>query len=471
MDKKVRTRFAPSPTGFLHIGGLRAALFEYAYAKSLGGEFVLRIEDTDRNRFVPGSTEKLIETLKIFGLNWDEGPEVGGPFAPYVQSERLSSGVYKKIAERLVDEGKAYYCFCDKKTKDEIKLEHESHKIEVRDDCRNLTKDEIKKHLENGETPAIRLKVPDDGIISYHDFILDKDIVWNCKDIDEAMLFKSDGYPTYHLGVVADDVEMQITHILRGFEWMPSTPIHLLLFKYLNYEAPKIGHFSLILDPEGGKLSKRKRNVSCEDFLANGYLPEAILNYIMLQGWAPKDNNEIFSLPEYVANFQKGNLQIANAVFNPDKLDWFNGYYIRKLSDEDLNSKFQIVNSDFASLGFTKQIEITKLIKDRIVKLTDLNTFAKFFWETPEVEAALFGENYKEHLSTAISVLESMDDWKLESLNEKLMEEIKRKEYKVGEFFMTLRIAITGSKFTPPINDSIVILGKEETIKRLENVS
>jgi len=270
-ERRVRVRFAPSPTGYLHIGGLRAALFEYAFAKSLKGKFILRIEDTDRNRYVEGSVEKLIEVLKIFGLMWDEGPEVGGPYTPYIQSERLNSGVYKGIAEKLVSEGKAYYCFCDKKTKDEIKLEHTTSKIEVRDMCRNLSAEEIKKHLDNGEIPAIRLRVPDEGEIKYHDFVLKKDVLWQLKDVDEAMLLKSDGYPTYHLGVVADDVEMKITHILRGFEWMPSTPIHLLLFKYMEYPFPEIGHFSLILDPEGGKLSKRKRNVSCEDFLAQGF--------------------------------------------------------------------------------------------------------------------------------------------------------------------------------------------------------
>lgn len=468
MDK-VRTRFAPSPTGYLHIGGLRAALFEYAFARSLNGDFILRIEDTDRNRYVEGSVEKLINILKIFGLVWDEGPEVGGPYASYIQSERLENGLYRRTAEKLVSEGKAYYCFCDKKTKDEIKSEHESAKIEVRDPCRDLTPEDIKKHLDGGETPAIRLKVPDEGEIKYHDFVLKKDISWQLKDVDEAMLLKSDGYPTYHLGVVTDDVEMKITHILRGFEWMPSTPIHLLLFKYLDYPFPEIGHFSLILDPEGGKLSKRKRNVSCEDFLDQGYLPEAILNYVMLQGWAPKDNREIFSLDEYVHEFQNGNLQTANAVFNQDKLDWFNGHYIRSLSDDDINSKFKALSLGFSDLSEDRQIAITKLIKERIKRIGDINDFAKFFWERPTVDVNLFGSEYKTHLDATLPVLESLDKWDLENLNGKLMDLVKEKGFKTGDFFMTLRIAVTGSKFTPPINESIEILGKEETLVRLKN--
>src|SRR3989344_5896343 len=290
----VRTRFAPSPTGYLHVGSLRAGLFEYAYAKTYGGKFILRIEDTDRKMFVPGATENLIKILKLFGITWDEGPEVGGPYSPYIQSERIKKGIYEKAAKELVDRGNAFYCFCEVKNKDEIEALHERKIVELRDPCRNLSPAEIRKKLSNGLKPAIRLKVPDVGVISYNDFILKKEVKWDLKNVDEAMLLKSDGYPTYHLGVCVDDIIMEVSPILRGFEWMPSTPIHLLIYKYLGKKVPEIGHFALVLDPDGGKLSKRKGNVSCEAFLLEGYLPEALLNFIMLLGWAPKDNREIF---------------------------------------------------------------------------------------------------------------------------------------------------------------------------------
>lgn len=464
----VRTRFAPSPTGYLHIGGLRAALFEFAYAKSLGGKFILRIEDTDRKRYVEGSVDKLTEVLKVFGITWDEGPQIDGPYAPYIQSLRLASGDYKRYAVKLVEEGRAYYCFCKAKTKEEIKSEHDAKHAQTRDICRDLSPEEAQRRLGSGEIGAIRLRVPDDGEIGYFDFILNKDIVWQLRDVDEAMLLKSDGYPTYHLGVVVDDVEMKISHILRGFEWLPSTPIHLLLFKYFNYDIPKIGHFSLILDPEGGKLSKRKRNVSCEDFLAQGYLPEAILNYVMLMGWAPKDNREFFTLAEYVNTFQQGNLQIANSIFDLKKLDWFNGQYIRQKSDSELIDLFKPYLPKDADNQFLNQI--TPLIKERIVKLSDINSFAGFFFAAPQVDTQLFGPKSKEHLAVAASTLKQVEVFDKLSLDSALAQCVADNNFKTGDFFMTLRIAITGSKFTPPINESMVVLGKDEVLQRINLV-
>lgn len=466
---EIRTRFAPSPTGFLHIGGLRTALYEYAFAKSLGGKFILRVEDTDQNRFVPGATEKMTEILKVFGLNWDEGPEINGPYAPYVQSERNKTGLYKKYAEQLVADGHAYYCFCPAKSKEEIAEEHEEKVINLRDQCRNLTLEEAKKKIENGETAAIRLRVPDNEIISFTDFILKKEVSWNSDHVDEVMLLKSDGFPTYHLAVVVDDFIMKISHILRAHEWLPSTPVHLLLFKYLGFAIPEIGHMTDILDPDGGKLSKRKRSVSCEDFISQGYLPEAILNFIMLLGWAPKDNREIFTLKELVENFQEGAFQTSNAVFNQAKLDWFNGYYIRETEDAKLKALiFKFYEGKYSEDLIGKIIPI---IKDRIVKFSDFSTLAGFFFERPSVDKALFKDlPYEEHLKAAIEVLSNLLGWTNEKIQESLTKLIEEKKWKIGDFYMSFRIALTGSRFTPPITQSAEILGKEETLQRISKV-
>ncbi len=403
----IRTRFAPSPTGALHVGGLRSALYPYAMARHSKGKFILRIEDTDKKREVAGSKEKIGEILKMFGIDWDEY---------YVQSERLD--IYKKAAEKLVGEGHAYE-----------------------------------------DEGAIRLKVPKDEKVSYHDFVLDKDIEWDTNILDDMVLLKSDGFPTYHLGAMVDDQEMHITHVLRGHDWMPSTPIHLLVYKYLGGTTPEIGHLTDIMDPEGGKLSKRKGSTSVEGLLKEGYLPEAILNFIMLLGWAPKDNKEIFSLEEFVKVFDPKGLQKSNPVFNREKLDWFNGQYIRHLKVEDLRDRLVKLNKRFAELSNEKQTAAAKLVQDRLVKLSDFDEYAGFLFERPKVDIKLFGKDYKEHLKAAVDSINKDID---------LMEVVKENNFKTGDFFMSLRIAITGAKFTPPINDSIIILGKDETLQRIQ---
>lgn len=441
---KVRTRFAPSPTGSMHIGNLRTAFYAYALAKHEDGDFILRIEDTDKKREVEGGIEEIKNLLNVFNIKWDEY---------YVQSERLSK--YEEAAKKMVAEGHAYYCQCEAKNAKE-----EGFSDALRDPCRD-------KGLSSG---AIKLKVPDGEVVRFKDFVLRDEVEWNSDTVFDATLLKSDGYPTYHLAVVVDDHDMGISHVLRGHDWLPSTPIHLLVYKYLGFDVPQIGHLTDILDPEGGKLSKRKGSTSVRGLLSEGYLPEALFNFVILCGWAPKDNRELYSLEEYVEFFDVSGFQKSNPIFNREKLDWFNGEYIRKLSDENLNSKFQAINSKFAEIDSVKQLQITKLIKDRIVKLTDIDTFAKFFWEAPNADKNLLGTNYVDHIKDAIEIIENLAEWKLETLNEKLMANIKDKSYKTGDFFMDLRIAITGVKFTPPINDSIIILGKDETLERLQTV-
>ncbi len=432
INSNMRTRFAPSPTGSMHIGNLRTAFYAYALAKHSGGDFILRIEDTDKKREKEGGVEDIQRLLKIFNIKWDEF---------YIQSERLDK--YKEAAEKLIENGHAFYCQCEAKN-----AKTDGFSNELRDPCRD------KKFT----TGAIKLLVPDNEGIGFTDFVINKKVSWSTNIVGDATLLKSDGFPTYHLAVVVDDTDMKITHVLRGHDWMPSTPIHLLVYKYLGFEVPEIGHLTDIMDPDGGKLSKRKGSTSVQGLLDEGYLPEALFNFVILCGWAPKDNKELFTLEEFVEHFDQAGFQKSNPVFNREKLDWFNGQYIRQLSDESLNAKFQMTNDKFKTLEQSKQIEITKLLKERISKISDINTIAKFFWERPEVDTSLFGSDYKLHLEKAIEGIEKKRD---------LMEVIKENNFKTGDFFMSLRIALTGMKFTPPINESMAILGKEETLTRL----
>lgn len=472
---QIRTRFAPSPTGSLHIGGLRTALYSYAFAKSGKGKFILRIEDTDRNRFVSGAVEGIYEMLKKFGLGWDEGPLVGGPHTPYIQSERKKKGIYKKYAEQLIDEGQAYYCFCSLETKEEIEEKHQKSQIQMRDDCRFLSKKEAEDKIKAGKKAAIRLRVPDDGEISYFDFVLKKEVSWQLENVDEVVLLKSDSFPTYHLAVVIDDFLMKISHIIRGRDWLPSTPVHLLLFKYLKFPLPKIGHLTDILDPAGGKLSKRKGSVTCEEFLADGYLPEAILNFIMLLGWGPKDDSEFFTLEQFVAGFLKGNLHVANPVFNRKKLNWFNGMYLRKKTDKEL---FQLLKP-FAPKEMGEDLikKTVGLVKERINKLSEYEGMVGFLVKEPKVDKKFLLEKareddglVKEQLKLALELISRIETWETENLEKKFRDLAEKKGYHLGKFFMVIRVVLTGSNITPPLFASMAILGMKKTRERLKKV-
>ena len=430
---KVRTRFAPSPTGSMHIGNLRTAFYAYVLSKHDDGDFILRIEDTDKKREAEGEVEEIKKLLTMFNIKWDEY---------YIQSDRLS--LYKKAAKKLIDEDHAFYCECKAKN-----AKDEGFSKDLRDPCRE-------KGLTKG---AIKLKVPEGEKIAFTDYILQKEVSWDSSFVADTTLLKSDGFPTYHLAVVADDNDMKISHVLRGHDWMPSTPIHLLVYRYLGFSVPEIGHLTDILDPEGGKLSKRKGSTSVAGLIADGYLPEALFNFVILLGWAPKDNREIFSLSEFVETFDPAGFQTSNPIFNRDKLDWFNGHYIRQKSDEELLELFKpFVPKDASEEKLKKVIP---LIKDRIKKLSDFESFAGFFFEEKLVDKKLFGKDYKKHLEKALEAIE----------NEISLDQVpKGNNFNVGDFFMDLRIAITGSKFTPPVNESIEILGKEESAQRIEKV-
>lgn len=407
----IRTRFAPSPTGYLHIGGLRTAAYAYALAKHSQGEFLLRIEDTDKKREVKGAVEALQSTLLTFGLVWDE---------EYVQSERQKTGIYQQAAEALISAGHAY-------------------------------KDE----------GAIRIKIPKGEEIGYHDFVLDKDINWKTDILQDMVLLKSDGFPTYHLASVVDDHDMNISHILRGHDWLPSTPIHLLLYKFLNYPLPHIGHLTDILDPQGGKLSKRKGAASCEELLLKGYLPEAILNFVILLGWAPKDNREMFTLAEFVDNFDIGGFQKSNPVLNLKKLDWFNGQYLRRKSDDELLQRIKPL-LEYETTDEKLQ-QIIPLVKERVTTLADMVDMVRFFFVAPEPQSV-----NQQHIKTAEEVLHNCP-WIKNDIETNLQQAVKSHDWKTGDFFMNLRLAICGSRVTPPLTESMLILGKDEVLSRLKS--
>lgn len=410
----VRTRFAPSPTGFLHIGGFRTALYAYAMARHSDGQFILRIEDTDQNREVAGSTQALQDTLKKFGLVWDEY---------YLQSERLD--FYKKAVKKLLEENHAYYCQCDSK--------------ELRNPCRD----------KNYTSGAVRLKVPENKVVTYYDFVHKKDISWNTNDIYDATLLKSDGFPTYHLAAMVDDLEMKITHILRGHDWLPSTPIHLLVFEYLGGQRPEIGHLSDILSASTGKkLSKRRDSVFMEKFIEDGFLPEALTNFVILLGWAPKDNREEYTLEDFVKNFNISGFQESNPRFEDKKLKWFNGLYLRKKTNEELLQLIKPILKYEATDELL--LKIIPLIKERITIVSEFNTLCSFFFIRPE----------KISFEKAKSMLENCE-WTKESIEKAIAGQDR-------DFYMNLRLSVCGQRVTPPLTESMLILGKTEIMDRLD---
>jgi glutamyl-tRNA synthetase len=484
----VRTRFAPSPTGFLHVGSLRTALFSYALAKRDNGMFVLRIEDTDKKREVKGSIQGIVDILGVFGLKFDEGPGVGGPYAPYIQSKKLNS--YREKAEELVKKGKAYYCFCSEERLEKLRKDKQKAKKQPRYDekCRELDINESKKRVENGEKYVIRLKVPKGQRLEIEDKLLGK-IQWSSDDVDDQVLLKSDGFPTYHLAVVVDDVLMKISHITRGMEWLSSVPKHILIYKAFGYKFPVVVHMPLILDPKGGKLSKRRGNVSTEQFLAEGYLPEAILNFLMLLGWAPKDNREIFSLKEFVREFSLDRLNKAAPVFNREKLLWFNGEYIRKLSKKDLVKKTIEWGEKYCKdkemlkniINDKNVVQKAELIQERVTLLNEVVDSLRFFYKKLEVPdpknikgvKRYSSADYKKAMVEYVSIIGKYNDSSSKWDSEKWVEDIRKLaekyKWKGGDMFMLIRLIICGSHISPPLFESLVILGKKEVIDRLES--
>lgn len=456
----VRTRIAPSPTGDdLHIGNLYTAFFNWTYAKKNNGQFIVRIEDTDRTRFVEGAEERILKTLSKFGLTPDE--------TPLRQSERLS--IYKKYAEELVEKKAAYYCFCTKERLDELRKSQMAEKKVPKYDkhCLNLPLEDRKLRIENGEQHVIRLNVPDNKEVTFHDEIRG-DITFNTNDIDDQVLMKSDGYPTYHLAVVIDDHLMNISHVIRAEEWISSTPKHILLYESFGWDKPIFAHIPILRNPDKSKLSKRKNPVWANWYLEEGYLPEAILNYISLMGWSHPEQKEIFTVDEFISVFDLQDIQAAGPVFDVTKLQWMNGEYLRAMEIRQLADLiFNFYSGKYGEELIEKTIP---LVQERIKTLKEYDEYCRFFIERPityEVEMT----KYTDILSKVHSALESVVDWNLEAIGESMQKAAVENSMKNSEFFMMLRIAITGKKVSPPLNESMELLGKTECLERIKNAA
>lgn len=471
MSQVVRTRMAPSPTGELHVGSMAMLLKNYAWAKRNNGKFILRIEDTDKVREVPGSLKEIKKVIQDYGLDWDEGPDRGGDFGPYIQSERLE--IYKEKALELVNNGKAYYCFCTKDRLEKVREEQKANKQAPKYDkhCRLLSAEEASARKEAGESYVIRLKVPENKTVVIND-LLRGNIEINSDQVDDQVLQKSDGFPTYHLAVVIDDHLMEISHIMRGEEWISSAPKHVLLYEAFGWEKPVFAHIPIFLNPNGkGKMSKRKGTVSSRSFLERGYLPEALLNFFMILGWAKDDQEEVMTLAEYIEAFDPKDMSSKSVAFDMKKLDWLNGVYIRKLSLEELKEKVTpFLPSEFP---IEKLEEILPLISERLVTLLDIDELTKFFYidETPETKLLLKRSDEAgviDQLEKTSELLSSIEDWKTESI-EKVMRSIQEKhDWHRGQFFMMIRLAVTGRKATPPLFETMDVLGKEKVLDRLK---
>ena len=475
---KIRTRFAPSPTGFMHVGNLRTALYEYLTARHEDGTFVLRIEDTDRERYVEGATQVIYDTMKLAGLDHDEGPDIGGEYGPYVQSERLD--MYKPYAEQLVREGKAYRCFCTKERLEALKKNapegtgYDRH-------CRDLSEEEIQKNLDAGVPYVIRQKMPLTGTTSYHDLVYG-DITFPNEDLDDQILLKTDGFPTYNFANVIDDHTMGITHVVRGSEYLSSTPKYNLLYEAFGWEIPTYIHLPLIMgksvDEEGNevisKLSKRHGSTGFMDLVNEGYLPEAIINYIALLGWAPKDTQEIFSLDELIKAFDINGISKSPAVFDYDKLSWVNQEHIKAMSDEEflVHAKpyYEEAGVDPACYEL-----LAELLKPRIAKFTEITEKLSFIKNYGDFELELFEhkkskstlESSKQILEQALPILAQVQ-WDRDSITEAMKTLAEKLEVKNSVVMWPVRIAAAGVAVTPGgCAEVMILLGRDESLRRI----
>ncbi|OBR94702.1 glutamate--tRNA ligase [Clostridium ragsdalei P11] len=468
---KVRTRFAPSPTGYMHVGNLRTALYTYLIAKHAGGDFILRIEDTDQERFVEGALDIIYDTLKATGLKHDEGPDIGGPVGPYVQSQRMD--VYLKYAKELIEKGEAYYCFCTKERLDSLRNNSDTYKYDKH--CLHLSKEEIEKNLASGIPYVIRQNNPEVGVTSFNDEIYGNISVDN-SELDDMILIKSDGYPTYNFANVIDDHLMGITHVVRGSEYLSSAPKYNRLYEAFGWEIPIYVHCPPIMKDEHNKLSKRNGDASFEDLIEKGYLKEAVLNYIALLGWNPRSEQEIFNLEELVKEFDYRNINKSPAIFDNVKLKWMNGEYIKKLPLEEFNSLAlpyykKVISKD---LDFLK---ISSLLQTRVEVLSEIPDFLDFFEKLPEYTEDIYvHKRMKSNLESSLTVLEKilpkfkeLSPWTFENIEKCCMDLISEMDVKNGVVLWPVRIGLSGKKSTPGGAFEIAdIIGKEESIRRTE---
>ena len=472
----VKTRFAPSPTGRMHVGNLRTALYAYLIAKHEGGKFMLRIEDTDQERFMEGALDIIYRTLAKTGLVHDEGPDKDGGVGPYVQSERQAQGLYMKYAKKLIEQGDAYYCFCDKERLESLKTEVAGKEITVYDKhCLHLSKEEIEANLAAGKPYVIRINMPTEGTTTFHDELYG-DITVENNELDDMILIKSDGYPTYNFANVIDDHLMGITHVVRGNEYLSSAPKYNRLYEAFGWEIPKYIHCPLITNEDHQKLSKRCGHSSYEDLLDKGFLTEAIVNFVALLGWSPSSDNEIFSLEELVKEFDYHRISKSPAVFDMVKLRWMNGEYMKKMDDD----KFYEMALPYLKEVITRDLDFHKIaamVKTRIEVFPDIKDQVDFFEKVPEYETSMYvHKKMKTNEETSLQVLrevqpllEAQEDFSNDALFEMLSAYAKEHGYKVGYVMWPIRTALSGKQMTPAgATEILEVLGKEESLVRIQ---
>lgn len=473
---EIRTRFAPSPTGYMHIGNLRTALYEYLIAKSQGGKFILRIEDTDQERFVEGATDIIYNTLKMTGLHHDEGPDVGGEYGPYVQSERM--GMYMNYALELIEKGEAYYCFCTKERLDGLKESNGEGAAFAKYDrhCYHLSKEDVLGKLDSGVPYVIRQKMPEEGTTTFHDLVYGEITVEN-KELDDQILMKADGFPTYNFANVVDDHLMEITHVVRGSEYLSSTPKYNLLYRAFGWEAPVYVHLPAVMRDAHHKLSKRHGDKSFEDLVREGYLVEAIVNYIALLGWSPSDNSEIFTLKELEGKFDIAGLSKSPSIFDIKKLTWMNGEYMKAMDFEKFYGLAEPKLKE--ALGET-QLDLKKiatLLQKRLETLNDIPALVAFFKELPEYGTELYTHKKMKtddaialsSLQAAMPVLEALIQWDETAIHDSMMALVGELGIKNGQLLWPIRTALSGEPTSPGgAFELAYILGKEETLRRME---
>lgn len=473
----VRVRFAPSPTGELHLGGARTALYNYLFARQQGGKFIIRLEDTDRERLVEGSLRRILDGLSWLGLKWDEGPDIGGPYAPYVQSERLE--LYQKQADELIKRGAAYRCFCTSQRLEVLKQVQQAEKQITKYDraCLALKPEEIKAKLESKSSYTVRLKIPV-GTTVFKDLIRGEIKVENTT-LDDSILLKSDGYPTYHLANVVDDHVMEISHVIRGEEWLPSTPKHVLIYQGLGWKPPEFAHLPNVLNEKKSKLSKRRDGeaVWLQTYRHQGYLAEALVNFLSLLGWHPKDDKEIFSLEELEKEFSIARVQKSGAIFDTAKLEWFNGNYIRQLPAEKLNDLLTPYYEELRTAYGRSEHEtlnLTILLQDRLSTLASVKDYASWFFKPqveldPEIIIPKNGTDEKSlhALQSAHHILQRLESWTTSDIKDALDVLVRPGTFSRRDILWPIRVALTGQKESPDVFGVAFVLGQAETLSRI----
>ncbi|MBQ8138634.1 MAG: glutamate--tRNA ligase [Lachnospiraceae bacterium] len=479
--EKIRTRYAPSPTGRMHVGNLRSALYEFLVAKHAGGTFMLRIEDTDQERYVEGAVDIIYRTMKETGLIHDEGPDKDGGYGPYVQSERMKTGIYMKYAKELIEKGEAYYCFCDKERLASLKTEvdEDGKSITIYDKhCLGLSKEEIEANLAAGKPFVIRQNIPNEGTTTFHDELYG-DITVENAELDDMILIKSDGYPTYNFANVVDDHTMNITHVVRGNEYLSSSPKYVRLYDAFGWKVPVYIHLPLITDENHKKLSKRSGHSSFEDLVEQGFLKEAIVNYVALLGWSPEDNEEIFTLDELIKKFDYHRINKSPAVFDIVKLRWMNGEYLKRMDDDKFYemAKPYLDKSLPSDYDEAKRRKVAGMVKTRIEVFPDIDSHIDFLRELPEYDIEMYThKKMKTDAGSSLSVLkdvlpilEEATDYSNDALYAKLLEYVTEKGYKNGYVMWPIRTALSGKQMTPAgATEILELLGKEESLKRIK---